>query len=376
MLEFLQTGLHYAASFIFILSVIVFVHEFGHYIVAKWCGVKVVTFSIGFGKEIYGWNDTSGTRWKFSLLPFGGYVKMFGDEGAASTPDEEKIEDMTEEEKKVSFHHKPLWQKALVVAAGPAANFLLTIVIMTVFLYIGGISSTEPVVGEIIPDTPAEEAGLKPGDRILSVDGERVRVFADIPNKIVTNLGDPVELHLLRDGEELTLNITPIEYDDKDALGNPITRPLIGFKSQKIEVRDIAIHEAVWEATKRTYTLCEMSLRFLGQMITGERSAKDLKGPVGIAQLSGQVTQSGDTTGETVRMILWFMAMLSANLGLINLLPIPLLDGGHLTYYAIEGVRGRPMADKFQDYGYKLGFAILFSLMAFTLFNDIRHIIL
>ena len=376
MIEYISTGMHYLLSFVLILSVIVFIHEFGHYIVAKFCGVKVETFSIGFGKELFGFNDRSGTRWKFSLLPFGGYVKMFGDEGAASTPDNDAIDQMSDEEKRVSFHHKKLWQKGLVVAAGPVANFILTIGIMTYFLYTGGVASTEPVIGEIIPDTPAMEAGLQTGDRILSVDGEEVKVFGDIPNMIATNLGTPVSLHLIRDGQEMTLSITPMEFEDEDALGNKVKRPLIGFKSQKMKKLDVSFPEAVWTATGRTYDLCALSLRFLGQMITGQRSAEDLKGPVGIAKLSGQVTQTGDTWDETLRMILWFIAMLSANLGLVNLLPIPMLDGGHLVYYAIEAVRGKPMAVKFQEYGFKAGFMIILSLMAFTLFNDIKQILL
>lgn len=375
-MEFLTGGIHYTLSFILILSVIVFVHEFGHYFVAKLCGVKIETFSIGFGKELFGINDRSGTRWKFSLLPFGGYVKMYGDQGAASTPDNDSLDQMSESEKAVSFHYKPLWQKALVVFAGPAANFILTIGIMTWFLYSTGVASTEPIIGEIMEDTPAQEAGLLAGDRIVKVDGKEVKAFGDIPNLIATNLGEPVLLDILRDGEALQLSITPISYEDVDALGNKVTRPLIGFRSQQMTVQDLSFPQAVWRATERTYDLCAISLKFLGQMITGQRSTEELKGPIGIAKLSGQVTQTGDTISETTRMILWFIAMLSANLGLINLLPIPMLDGGHLVYYAIEGARGKPMAQKFQEFGFRIGFAIIATLMAFTLYNDVKQIIL
>lgn len=375
-MDILLSGLHYALSFILILSVIVFIHEFGHYFVARLCGVRIEVFSIGFGKEIWGFNDKAGTRWKFSALPFGGYVKMYGDEGAASTPDNEALDKMSETDRQNSFHFKPLWQKALVVAAGPAANFLLTIGIMTYFLYTVGMSSTDPVVGEVMPDTPAAEAGLVAGDRIISVDGTPVDEFGDIPTLIATNLGTPLELKLERGGEPLTLTITPISYEDEDALGNKISRPLIGIKSQKMTRKDLSFPQAIGIATERTYDLCAVSLRFLSQMVTGDRSTKELKGPVGIAQMSGQVTQTGDTTMETFHMILWFIAMLSANLGLVNLLPIPLLDGGHLVYYGIEAVQGRPVAQKFQEYGFKLGFILIASLMAFTLFNDIRQILL
>lgn len=375
-MEFITNGIHYILSFTLILSVIVFVHEFGHYFIAKLCGVKIEVFSIGFGKEFFGFNDKSGTRWKFSMLPFGGYVKMFGDQGAASTPDNDSLDQMTEEEKAVSFHYKALWQKALVVFAGPAANFILTISIMTWFLYSTGIASTEPIIGEIMEGTPAQEAGLLAGDRIMKVDGKEVKVFGDIPHMIATNLGEPVLLDILRDGEEIQLSITPVSHEDEDALGNKISRPLIGFKSQKLTVQDLTFPQAVWSATERTYDLCAVSLKFLGQMITGKRSTDELKGPIGIAKLSGQVTQTGDTISETTRMILWFIAMLSANLGLINLFPIPMLDGGHLVYYAIEAGTGKPMAQKFQEFGFRIGFALIATLMAFTLYNDIKQIIL
>ncbi len=374
-MELLLTGLHYALSFIVILSVIVFIHEFGHYFVARLCGVRIETFSIGFGREIYGFNDQAGTRWKFSMWPLGGYVKMFGDEGAASTPDNDHIEEMSESERRVSFHCKSLWQKALIVAAGPAANFILTIGIMTFFLYTSGVSSTEPVIGEVMPDTPAAEAGLQPGDRIVQVDGQDIDAFSDIPTLIATNLGTPLELTIERNSAAQSLTITPIEHSDTDALGNEVTRPLIGIKSQQMTLQELSLPHAVWMATERTYALCELSLQFLWQMISGQREADDLKGPVGIAQMSGQVTQSGDTTAETARMILWFIAMLSANLGLVNLLPIPLLDGGHLAYYGIEALQGRPMAQKFQEFGFKLGFILIGSLMAFTLYNDLRQIL-
>lgn len=374
-MELLGTIFHYAWSFVVILSVIVFIHEFGHYIVAKWCGVKVEAFSIGFGKEIYGWNDKSGTRWKISLLPFGGYVKMFGDAGAASTADKEKLEQMSEEDRNRSFHFKPLWQKALVVGAGPAANFILTIAVFTFFIYTSGLTSSEPVVGEVMPDTPAQAAGLQSGDRILRVDGKDVEKFSDISSRVSINVGEPVALDVLRGEETLSLSIVPMMYDDTDALGNEIKRPLIGFKSTELTHENLSFPQAVGEATSRTYDICALTLTSIKQIIVGDRSAEELKGPLGIAQLSGQVTKSGETLNENLRMILWFIAMLSANLGLINLLPIPLLDGGHLLYYAVEGASGRPLAEKVQEYGFRLGFAMIITLMAFTIYNDVRQIV-
>ncbi len=375
-MEFAALALHYAWSFIVIISVIVFIHEFGHYIVAKWCGVKIEAFSIGFGKEIYGWNDKSGTRWKISLLPFGGYVKMYGDAGAASTADKDKIEQMSDEERQGSFHFKPLWQKALIVAAGPAANFILTIAVFTYLIFSSGLQSTEPVVGGVMPESAAEEAGLQSGDRIVTIDGKAMESFSDISTAIALNLGDAVEIILLRNEEEVNVSLTPRHVDDVDALGNPITRPLIGIQSQEVTWEDVSVVQALGISVERTYEICELTLHSIGQIITGERSAKELKGPLGIAKLSGQVTQSGESTGETLRTILWFIAMLSANLGLINLLPIPLLDGGHLLYYAVEGAQGRPVAEKVQEYGFRFGFAVIITLMAFTVFNDIRQIFL
>lgn len=375
-MDFLLTALHYGLSFFLVISVIVFVHEFGHYIVAKFCGVKIEVFSLGFGKEIVGWTDKSGTRWKLSLLPFGGYVKMFGDAGAASTPDDDKLEHMSEEEKRVSFHYKPLWRKALIVAAGPFFNFLLTIAVFTYFVYNVGLASTEPVVGEVMPDTPAAEAGFETGDRVLRIDGKEIHVFGDISNAIATNIGAPIHLEIQRGEEQLSLTLTPMRYADEDGLGNQVERPLIGLKSTRVTYEDVSLPEALGEATNRTWRICVMSLQVVGQMITGQRSAQELKGPVGIAQLSGQVTQSGDNFSETLHMILWFIALLSANLGMINLFPIPMLDGGHLLYYAIEAVRGRPMAERFQEYGFRFGMAVILSLMAFTLYNDFRQLVL
>ncbi len=364
-MDFALQLFHTLWSFFIVISVMVFVHEFGHYIVAKWCGIKVETFSIGFGKELVGFNDKSGTRWKISLIPLGGYVKMFGDSSEASTADAEAIDAMSEEDKKRTFHHKPLHKKAAVVAAGPIANFLLTIAILTYFIMSGGLQSADPIVGEIMPNTPAQEAGLKPGDRVLKINEDSVGSFNDIPYLIATNLGTPVHILINRDGVESTITLTPRETEDVDALGNKIKRPVIGIRSVEIKYEDVGITRAVGEAVRRTYMVCASTLKVVGQMVTGKRSPHDLKGPVGIAQLSGQATEKG------FRTVLWLIALLSANLGMVNLFPIPLLDGGHLAYYTAEALRGRPMAQKVQDYGFRAGFVILFTLMAFTIVNDI-----
>lgn len=376
MIEPLLDFAHYAWSFILVLSVIVFVHEFGHYLAARLCGVRVEVFSIGFGRELFGFNDGHGTRWKFSLLPLGGYVKMFGDAGAASTADADKIEHMSEADKQVSFHHKSLPRKFIIVAAGPLANFILSIAIFTYFIFSVGLASTEPVVGEIMKASPAAEAGLQKGDRIVTIDGEEIHYFREIATEIGLNTGKPVAIEVARGDKIMQLTLQPKMHEDKDALGNMVKRPIIGVKSQTLVYEDVGLLSALHHASLQTYEMCITSIRVIGQMITGDRSAEELKGPLGIAKLSGDATASGETMPQTLRTILWFIALLSVNLGFINLFPIPMLDGGHLLFYIIEGMRGRPLAEKVQEYSFRFGFAVLMSLMAFTLFNDIRQLVL
>jgi regulator of sigma E protease len=337
--------------------------------------VKVEVFSIGFGRELLGRTDRFGTRWKLGLWPLGGYVKMYGDAGASSTPDKDAMAAMTPEQRRRSFHGRPLWAKAIIVAAGPAANFLLAICVFTYFIFTVGISSTEPVAGEIMPNTPAASAGLQPGDRIVRIDNKPIATFNDIPEALITNLNTPVKLQVERAGKPFALTLTPIPYEDKDVLGNTQKRPLIGIRSQKITYRDVGLAAALAEATKRTYEMCATSLHVLGQMATGHRSTADLKGPLGIAKLSGEVTSQGTTMSETMHMLLWFIALLSVNLGLVNLLPVPMLDGGHLAFYSIEALRGRPLAVQFQEYGFRVGFVLIAGLMALSLFNDVRQML-
>jgi regulator of sigma E protease len=365
---------HYAWSFALIISVIVFVHEYGHFIVARWFGVKIETFSIGFGREIIGRTDRHGTRWKIALFPLGGYVKMAGDASAASTPDHAALATMSAEEREGSLHHKTLWQKSLIVVAGPVANFLLTIGVLTYFIYTVGIASTQPIVGAVMPQTPAASAGLKAGDRIVAIDGKEMRRFNDIPETLITNLYTPVELTVERGTRVMKLKITPIEYAEKDMTGNIEKRPLIGIRSQKMTRKNVSFPQAVWHATEKTYDMCVTNLHALGQIIVGDRSAKSLTGTLGIAKLSGDITQQGETARETLMTILWFIAMLSAGIGLINLFPLPMLDGGHLVFYALEAITGKPLPEKFTEYSYRLGFAIIMMLMAFTLVNDARKI--
>ncbi len=360
---------HTAIAFIVIISIIVFIHEFGHYLAARLCGVKIEAFAIGFGKEIFGWTDKAQTRWKVCIAPLGGYVKMYGDATEASTPDAERLDAMSEEEKRISFHYKPLWQKAIIVAAGPAANFILAIAIFTFLIFTNGLDTTEPVVGSIIEGSAAEDAGLQPGDRITAINDQEISTFNQISRNIITNLGEPVHLEIERDGNLIRMDITPRMQVQKDALGNEVERPLIGIGSQKLTSENINLVAALGESVKRTWQMIELSLHFLGQIISGDRSAEELKGPIGIADLSGKAAQ------QDIFTIIWFMALLSVNLGFVNILPIPPLDGGHLLFYVLEGARGRPMAEHFQEWGYRAGFALIMLLMGFTIYNDLKQLI-
>ena len=372
-MESITDIIHTLGSFALVISIIVFVHEFGHFIVARACGVKVETFSIGFGPELCGFTDRKGTRWKLAAFPLGGYVKMFGDDGAASTPDTKRIRKMTAAEKKLSFHHKTLWAKTLIVAAGPAFNFLLAIGIFTYFIATVGLASTAPVIGKILPNTPAAWAGLKPDDRILTVDGTKIHSFSDITRIVSLNLGTPITFEIAREDKTFSRRITPVILEDVDALGNRVKHPLIGMKSRQLTYEETHLAGALWAATQKTYDMCVTSLKVLGQMLRGDRSTDELKGPLGIAKLSGDVTEQGDTFAETFRLFLWFVALLSVNLGLVNLFPIPMLDGGHLLFYVLEAVRGRPLAERFQEYSYRFGLVVLVGLMAFSLLNDIQQ---
>lgn len=353
-------------SFIVIISIIVFIHESGHYLVAKWAGVKIEIFSLGFGKELFGWNDRSGTRWRVSHLPLGGYVKMYGDASEASTPLEE-IEHLSEEEKQKTFHYKPLYKKAAIVAAGPLANFVLTIVILTVLILTHGLDSTEPIAREVAKGKPAEAAGIKPEDRILTIEGQKVSFFSDISRILITNIGTPVKIQIDRGGKIINVTLTPAMEKDTDPFGNDYMRPIIGITS-KMNFHNVTLPQAIAGATYKTYELCDTTLRVIGQIISGERAAKDIiKGPLGMAKLSGQAAEKG------IDHMVLLMALISSNLGLVNLFPIPMLDGGYLLFYAIEVVWGKPPGKRFQEYGMRIGMALIVMLMTFAILNDTRN---
>ncbi|HVJ51235.1 MAG TPA: RIP metalloprotease RseP [Aliidongia sp.] len=365
-MSYLTGTVETVVPFLIVLTVLVFVHELGHYLVARWCGVRVETFSVGFGPELIGRFDRNGTRWKLSAIPFGGYVKMYGDADAASMPGEQ-LATMTPEERAVSFHWKPLPARAAIIAAGPAANFLFTIVVLAGLFSTVGQSVTPSEIGEVRPGSAAEAVGLQKGDMIFRVNGTSIDRFQDLVRQIQLNTGTPVELGIRRAGQELDIQVTPKITELTDLFGNKTKVPLLGVSpaadSISFERRDP--FTAVVEAGRETWGIASDTLTGLMQMITGARPADGLHGPLGIADLSRKVAQSG------VVSLLSFMALLSVNLGLVNLFPIPVLDGGHLLFYAAEALRGRPLGQRAQEVGFRLGLALVLTLMVFATWNDL-----
>lgn len=366
-MEALYGFLHTVIAFLVVLTVVVFFHELGHYWIARLCGVRVETFSVGFGREIFGRTSKSGTRWKLCMIPFGGYVKFFGDAGATSNPDKEAISEMSAADRAVSFHHKSLGQRAAIVAAGPIANFILAIVILAAVFMAVGRPFTPAVIGEVMEESAAAEAGLEPGDRIVAIDGSEIERFESLREIVMFNPGVPLRLTVERDGQALTLEAVPRPSEITDDLGNTHSIGLLGVAVGNREFVRLGPFGALGAAVIDTYSLVSRSLQGLGQIITGARDADELGGPILIAQMSGERAEEG------LVPLLEFMVILSATLGLINLFPIPVLDGGHLAFYAIEAVRGRPMGARAQEVGYMIGLAMVVMLMVFATFNDLRR---
>jgi regulator of sigma E protease len=352
-------------AFLFVLTVVVFVHELGHYLVARWNGVRVETFSIGFGPQLFGFDDRHGTRWKVAAVPLGGYVKFFGDADASSATTDGR--EMTPEERAVSFHHKNVWQRIAIVFAGPAANLVFAIAVFAAVYAAFGQLATPPVVSDVVPGSAAEEAGLQPGDRIVAVDGTEINRFEQLQHLVPLTNGASLTLTVNRDGDILSLEATPRIEEITDSLGQVRRQAVLGITastSQEDLVR-LGPLEAIGAAFSQAYGLVEATAVSVGQMVTGERGTEDLGGPIRIAQMSGQVAELGMVS------LLLFMAFLSVNLGLINLLPIPVLDGGHLVFYLVEAVRGRPLGERTQEYGFRIGLAFIITLMVFVTWNDI-----
>lgn len=368
MAEIFQFAHDWLLPFIIVISVIVFAHEMGHYWVARWCGVRIETFSIGFGPEIVGWNDRHGTRWKISWLPLGGYVKMFGDADPASTPDEKTIHDMTAEEKKVAFFHKSVGQRAAIIVAGPAANYLFAVIVMAIFFMTMGQPFAPPVVTDLVPDGVARAAGFKIGDRVTAIDGSAIERFQDIQRVVLINEGTPLDFEVERAGHHLHFTLTPQLVATTDRFGDEEKTGRIGIVSDKTAYQHLPPLPAVGHAFVETWNITTTALKGIGQIIAGSRSADQLGGPLRIAEWSGKVAHDGYVS------LISLIAMFSINLGLVNLFPVPLLDGGHLVFCLAEWVRGGRVSEKMQEAGARVGLVLILSLMVFTTWNDLVHL--
>lgn len=443
----------YGGTFLLVLSILVFVHEWGHYIVARWCGVKVETFSIGFGKELFGWTDSKDTRWKVSLIPLGGYVKMFGDTDPASAGHSDGVEEggkvrpFTKAEKAEAFYYKPVWKRAAVVFAGPAINFLFAIVLLFGLYTFYGQPVSSPIASAVIVGSAAEKAGIQPHDKIVAIDGEKITRFEDIRRIVAVALDTPLEFTLKRGEKEVTVTATPERKELKDRFGfahsrgmlgiigpsngiaieniasvsgrktddvDKTRKALLGKMNRKLEVglkrgeevdkliinpigdlnkglkdpesedysilvvadhlgKEIIKHgplDGMHASVTETWKITSSTLTALGQIFTGTRSAKELGGIIRIGAIAGDMAKSG------ILALIMFTALLSINLGLINLFPIPMLDGGHLVFYGLEAIKGKPIPEKFQEYAFRFGFVILIGIMFFANLNDIVQLIM
>lgn len=365
----LFVGIDYIFWFLVILTVVVFIHEYGHYLLARVNGVRVEVFSIGFGKELFGFTDKAGTRWKFSMVPFGGYVRMFGDADAASSADNKKLDRMSFKDKQISFHHKDLWRKAVIVFAGPAFNYISAMLIIVGMFYIHGKPSSDAIVASVVRGSAAAEAGIRPGDRILVVDGRHVESFEEVRQALSLNVGTPISLTIESKAKPREIMITPKMEKVHDVYGNEVEMPMLGISRSQGSIKQLTFAEAVHDGVHETFIISASMLKAVGQIIVGDRSAKQLGGPIKIAQYSGQSAKHGWAS------ILWFIALISINLGLINLFPLPLLDGGHLAYYAAEALTGRPITERFKLAAMKVSFALLITLMVYVTFNDVRSLL-
>jgi regulator of sigma E protease len=366
-----DTVLGYLLPFLFVLTVVVFVHELGHFLVARWYGVGVKTFSIGFGPEIFGFNDRYGTRWRLSWIPLGGYVKFIDDENAASAG-QKPLEQMTPEERKHSFQAKPLGQRAAVVAAGPIANFILAILIFTAIFALFGERITAAKVDIVNPGSAAERAGFQPGDKVVSIDGQKVASFSEMQRIVGTSPDQTLHFVVDRDGKLIEITATPERKEITDHFGNTIRLGLLGIqRSASPDDWTLKRHDpltAFVMAVKECYFVISRSLAYLYDVVTGREAADQLGGPIRIAQVSGQVATAGFIA------LLNLAAIISVSIGLLNLFPIPMLDGGHLLFYGIEAIRGRPLSETTQEIGFRIGLAFVLMLMLFATWNDLIHL--
>jgi regulator of sigma E protease len=351
-------------AFLMLLGTLVMVHELGHYLVGRWFGVKAEKFSIGFGPQLWGRVDKRGTLWRVGALPLGGYVQFAGDMNPAGQPDE-NLEKLPESERALTFQSKKLWQRALIVFAGPAVNFLLAILILSGFLLHYGHSVKPPVIEDVIAGSAADKIGLQAGDRIISVNGVMVDTFPQLATEIAVHPGESIPIRF-RHGASEHIELAPIGVlEEVDRFGNKYRRGVLGVPVPQPEIRQVGLLEAPWLATVETANIVRLTIKTIGQIISGRRSITELGGPLKIAKVSGEQFVLG------MAAFLWLTAMISINLGFINLLPIPMLDGGHLLLYGIEAVRRRPATPAIQEWAFRAGFAVLVSFMLVVTFNDL-----
>ncbi|MFD2239008.1 RIP metalloprotease RseP [Aureimonas populi] len=367
-----STAIGTILPFLFVLTVIVFFHELGHYLVGRWSGIRIMAFSVGFGPEILGFNDRHGTRWKLCAIPLGGYVKFLGDENAASVPDQAAIGRMSPAERAGAFHTASLPRRAATVAAGPVANFILAIAIFAGVAYVNGRVVGDPVVAEVQADSPAAQAGLMPGDRILAADGQTIAYFSDFQRHVSTRANIPIAVTVERNGSPVELTVTPEERTQTDNFGNEFQVPVIGVvandASSSFRVEELSLGQSLAFGASQTWFVTERTVHFIGGIFTGSQPSDQIGGPIRIAQISGQAATMGFAP------LLNLAALLSISIGLLNLLPIPMLDGGHLLFYAAEAVRGRPLSERVQEIGFRIGLALVMGLMIFAFWNDLSSL--
>ncbi|MFY9835769.1 MAG: RIP metalloprotease RseP [Xanthobacteraceae bacterium] len=364
--------LAYIVPFLFVFSLVVFVHELGHFLVARLCGVRILMFSIGFGPEIVGFNDRYDTRWKISAIPLGGYVKFFGDENPASVPDAQSLEAMPESERELSYHFQPVFKRAAIVVAGPLANFVLAIVIFAGILGIYGKQTMSARVDSVQADSAASAAGFHEGDVVVAINGEAIDSFTDMQRIVSDSAGEALNIKVNRDGSQILLKATPDLKEVKDNFGNVHRIGILGITRSMtpsdVKYQAVSPIDAVWMGGQETWFVIDRTLTYIGGVIMGREAADQLGGPIRIAQISGQVASIGFVA------LIHLAAVLSVSIGLLNLFPIPLLDGGHLLFYSIEAARGRPLSERAQEVGSRIGLAIVLMLMIFATFNDIVHL--
>jgi regulator of sigma E protease len=362
----------YIIPFLFVLTIVVFFHELGHFLVARWAGVRVLTFSLGFGPELVGFNDRHGTRWKISAIPLGGYVKFFGDDTEASTPSTEALASMSQEEQAGSFHHKRVGPRAAIVAAGPIANFILAIVIFTCLFTFFGKPSTTARVDKIEANSAAAAAGFQVGDIVTVIDGKTIGSFSDMQRVVGIHAGDQLTFTVKRGDSTVQLRGTPELREVKDPFGNAHRLGVMGI-TRATAPGDVVTERvdpatAFWLGIKETWFVVDRTFAYIGGVFTGREAADQVGGPLRIAQISGQVATIG------LAALIHLAAVLSISIGLLNLFPVPLLDGGHLLFYAVEAIRGRPLSNRAQEMGFRIGLGLVLMLMMFATYNDILHL--